>query len=179
MAKVHHVKKARKAIPNAGIKVGDSYYWWKLRMPGSRGGTKRISKTYPRQSQLTLSEYRSTAYSIEEEVEDAFKVIATKDDVTGLADLLNEKAGEVRDLGSEQDDKFNNMPEGLQQGETGQLLETRRDCCESTADNLESAASEIENIDYDNCEDKENTTEDAYFVDEAQGIASNISWEWE
>jgi len=179
MAKVHFVKKARKAIPHAGIKVGDSYYWWALRMPGSRSGTKRVSKTRPRPSQLTLSEYRGNAYSIEEDVTDAFTAVATKDDVTALVDLLNEKASEVRDLGSEQDDKFSNMPEGLQQGDTGQLLESRRDCCESTANYLESAASEIENIDYEDCDDKAGFTEDEYFVSEAQNIASNISWEWE
>ncbi len=52
MARAHFVKKARKDNPAAGIKAGDSYYWWKFR----RGG-KHYSKTAPRPSQLTQSEY--------------------------------------------------------------------------------------------------------------------------
>jgi hypothetical protein len=60
MPRVNFVKKARKAIPSSGIKVGDSYYWWKFRYGG-----KFVSKERPRQSQLTQSKL-SGVYAAEE-----------------------------------------------------------------------------------------------------------------
>ena len=42
MPRVNYVKKARKAIPGADIKVGDAYYWWKFRYGG-----KHVSKIRP------------------------------------------------------------------------------------------------------------------------------------
>ena len=65
MPRVHHVKRARKAVKSAGIKVGDSYYWWKFRYGG-----KHTSKTPPRQSQLTNSDKLSRAYAASESLED-------------------------------------------------------------------------------------------------------------
>lgn len=46
---------------------------------------------------------------------------------------------EIRD---EQQDRLDNMPEGLQQGDTGMLLQDRIDC-------LESAISDLESIDFE------------------------------
>jgi hypothetical protein len=130
MAKVHEVKSARKANKAAGIKVGDSYYWWAFRFGG-----KRVSKTYPRRSQLTQSEFYSAVYDLEDRIGDMkIEDYATAED---LKSDLEDIASEIRQLGEEQDDKFNNMPEGLQQGDVGQLLEERRDACESWADELE------------------------------------------
>jgi hypothetical protein len=57
MARAHFVKKARKAIPGTDIKKGDSYYWWKFRFGG-----KRTSKTAPKASQLTQSEFWVVGY---------------------------------------------------------------------------------------------------------------------
>jgi len=65
MAHATFVKSARKAIPDHGIKVGDSYYWWKFRFGG-----KHISRYWPRPSQLTQSEFYSTLYGCQETIED-------------------------------------------------------------------------------------------------------------
>jgi hypothetical protein len=55
MPKVNHVKCARKDNPEHDIKAGESYYWWSM-MQGSRG-VKHYSKTYPKRSQLTNSDF--------------------------------------------------------------------------------------------------------------------------
>lgn len=142
MARVHFVEKARKAIPSAGIEVGDSYYWWKF-MVGGRGGAKRVSKTQPTRSQTTQSDFYSAVYDLEDRISDLqIEDYATPDD---LKSELDDIASEIRQLGEEQDEKFNNMPEGLQQGDTGQLLEERRDACEAWADELE--AIDVEEVD--------------------------------
>lgn len=130
MAKVHFVKSARKDNPVA--KAGESYYWWKP-MVGGRGGAKRYSKEPPRPSQLTQSEFLSAAYAAQESLDEA------KD-----ADAFRAVAEEVRELGDETQGKYDNMPEGLQQGDTGQLLEERASQCNERADQIESAADDLE-----------------------------------
>ena len=117
MPRVHHVKKARKARPQYGIEVGDSYYHWTFGN-FNRPGTQVCSKTPPKPSQLTRSEYLRTVYSIQESMEQL--TIEGFD----LA-VMDEFAVEVEQLAPETQDKFENMPEGLQQGDTGQLLEER------------------------------------------------------
>ena len=59
------------------------------------------------------------------------------EDFRGVAEAL-------RELGSEQQEKYDNMPEGLQQGDTGQMLEERASNCESWADEIEQRADELE-----------------------------------
>ena len=132
MPKVHHVRAARKAIPSIGVEPGDSYYWWRTRAPGARSGTTRVSKTYTRPSQLTQSEFWSAAYAIQETAEDA--EVSTAEDLESLRDDLAQQA---RDLGQEQSDKRDNMPEGLQDGPTGEMLQERADACETWADAIE------------------------------------------
>jgi len=142
MAKVHFVKKARKAIPSAGVAVGDSYYWWKF-MVGGRGGPKRVSKTPPTRSQTTQSEFYSAVYDLEDRISalsvDQFE---SGDD---LKSELEDIASEIRQLGDDQGDKYDNMPEGLQQGDVGQMLEERRDACEAWADEIENV--DVEDVD--------------------------------
>ena len=111
MATVNFVKKARK--DNPAVKKGESYYWWAFRF----GGT-HYSKTQPRPSQLTQSEFLSTIYSIGEDLEDAE---ASENLRENIADAISN----LETLQEETRDKFDNMPEGLQQGDTGQLLEER------------------------------------------------------
>lgn len=141
MPKVHKVLKARKPIKSHGIKVGDTYYWWKNRPKGSRNGIKRISKKYPRPSQLTMSDYYSQAYALQEEFEDEVEIgCVGKDGLENLKELLTNTADSVRELGEAQQEKFDNMPDGLQQGDTGQLIEGRARCCETLADALQEYA---------------------------------------
>jgi len=125
MPRVYKVESARKARPALGIAVGDTYYYWKRRK-----GPLQMSKTYPKRSQLTGSPFLQTVYDIEDRI-----AALTADE--GLPDAVAEIAQELRDLAEECQGNFDNMPEGLQQGDTGQLLEARVEGCNNAADELE------------------------------------------
>ena len=158
MPRVHFVKKARKTKKAFGIKKGQSYYWWAFRYGG-----KRVSKTYPRPSQLTQSEYFSTAYQLQEQIED-LKIEGEEQE--DIANELRSVADELRSLGQETSDKVSNMPEQLQDSDIGQMLEERGECCETTADELDYAADEIETLE---SEDK---------VQDIKNIIDGINWDF-
>jgi hypothetical protein len=133
MPKVHFVKKARKDNDRCGVKAGDSYFWWKNRPKGSAAGVMRCSKTAPRPSQLTMSDYYSAVYSLQEDISDQIHAIDDPDD---LRTAVQDWAAQARDIGDEQRDKRENMPQALQDSETGTMLEERADACDAWADDL-------------------------------------------
>jgi hypothetical protein len=164
MPRVTFVKAARK--DNPVCKKGESYYWWKFRYGG-----KRYSLTRPRQSELTQSEFLSQAYALQERLEDL-----TCEDAQELQDELNSIAEEARNLGEEQQDKLYNMPDQLQDGDVGQMLEERYNACEEFASELEDIAQRCDDvIEMDEEEEDEDfvpegeTVED--LLSEAQGIS--------
>lgn len=161
MTRLHFVKKARKAIRGSGIKKGDSYYWWKFRR-----GPKLVSKTRPARSRLTRSPFYASMYDLEDrhgalsaEGDDD----AEPDNKDDIVDELRGIAEEVRAVGEECQDKHDNMPQGLQEGDTGQLLLERVDQCNEIADSLEAAADEAENAE---------TTVDL------QGAVDGVDWSY-
>jgi hypothetical protein len=137
MAKVNFVKAARKDYQEHGIKKGEPYYHWSFRFGG-----KRISKIKPKPSQLTNSPFTSELYAIQEEIADAAP--ADKD---SLKDMVDDWAGRARELGEQSQESFDNMPEGLQQGDTGQMLEERANAMSQWADDLEGV-----DLDDEDCE---------------------------
>jgi len=68
---------------------------------------------------------------------------AHENDVLNLESTKNEICDEIRELGEEQREKQYNMPESLQQSETGELLERRADSMDQWADELDSVDVEI------------------------------------
>lgn len=134
MAKVHFVKKSRKDYPAFGIKKGDSYYYWSL-MTGPRSSRTYKSLTRPKPSQLTISAFLSTLYGIQERIEEV-KFTELED----LKSFVEEILGDIESLKDETQSSLDNMPEGLQQGDTGQLLQER-------IDGLENWQSELEGVD--------------------------------
>lgn len=132
MPRVTHVKAAQKDYPEHGIKKGEPYYWWKF-MVGGRGGPKQFSKTPPKAAQLTQSAFLSQIYDINDRVESL-----EAGDHEELESNIQELAEEFRAAGEECSENLSNMPEGLQQGSTGELLQQRADDCESIASELES-----------------------------------------
>ncbi len=132
MARAHFVKKARKDHPAAGIKAGESYYWWAF-MSGGRGGAKRFSKTPPKPSQLTQSEFWGAIYGLQE----SSQSVPDFDELESKRDSL---VDELNDIKSETEDKLNNMPDGLRDGGSGQILQER-------VDSLDGSIGEIENVD--------------------------------
>lgn len=136
MARAVFVKKARK--DNSAVKAGESYWWWSFRFGG-----KYYSKLQPKPSQLTQSEFMSQILELGEEIEDLTD-ITTFEDLIYIRDDIVER---IRVLSEEQSDKRENMPEGFQEGPTGELLENRYEEAESMADQLE--AVDLEDFDED------------------------------
>jgi hypothetical protein len=156
MAHATFVKKARKNVPNTDIKAGDSYYWWKFRFGG-----KHYSKTQPRRSQLTQSSFYSQLYDIEDAIGDLKAGPDLEGDVQDIAQQL-------RDLGQEASDARDNMPESLQDSDTGTMLQERYDACEAAAD-------ELENLTFDPEDRDETETEEEYWEEKlAEVQAVNI-----
>lgn len=152
MPAVNHVAKARKSPGKCGkcgdtIRKGQSYVWWAFRYGGKR---VRCSKPEcaPKPADLTQSEFYSTLYGIQEETFAGTTADELKDQRDSVVSELNDLAEETRG-------KFDNMPEGLQQGDTGQMLEERADACES-------AVSDLEGVDIEDEDREEDETDEAY-----------------
>lgn len=121
------------------VKKGETYWQWGM-MQGGRG-VQHYSKTPPRRSQLTNSDFLGQIYDLEDTLD--FSQAASPEDLEGIRDEIVQQ---LRDLGGEQIGKYDNMPDGLQQGDTGQLLEARAEACEAIAD-------EFDQIDLDDYEE--------------------------
>jgi hypothetical protein len=74
--------------------------------------------------------------------------------------------GELESIRDDLQDRLDNMPEGLQQGDTGQLLQDR-------IDQLDAAISDLENIDFDDFEEGDEDNEIDYRV-EIESALENI-----
>jgi hypothetical protein len=112
-----------------------------------------------------------------------------------MAEINDELLNALRDLENAQpnehyrplafdEDKFNNMPDGLQQGDSGQLLEARSQSCQDFADELDAAISEIRDAwqPFADDEKQENEAPNAdrdKALEECQNIVSNLSWSYE
>lgn len=127
MPRVTFVKKAQKDQPQCGVKRGESYFWWKFRFGG-----KRCGKTRPLASQLTQSDFWQQAYGIQEDM-----AASSFDNADDLKAAVDDWSRQIRDLGQECLDKKDNMPYGLQESDTGYLLDERANACEAWADEIE------------------------------------------
>lgn len=132
MARVHE-KTAAKDYPAEGIKKGDRYFTWKTRVTVGKSYVGRVHRSLTRPTSTTQSAFLSSLA----EIQAAFPGVEDADGLRAIAE-------QVRELGQEEREKFDNMPEGLQQGDTGQLLEERADGCDAWADEIESAADALE-----------------------------------
>jgi len=131
MPRVNYVKRARK--DNPVCKKGESYYWWQFAFSSKSYSLKR-----PRASQLTRSAYYSTLYALTEQIEDS-----TVDSVDSITCLRDDALSALEELRDETEEKLQNMSEhGLENTPTGEMIQERVDA-------LESAISEIENLDVD------------------------------
>ena len=167
MPRVIFVKKARK--DNPAVKKGESYFHWKFRFGG-----KYYSKTRPKASQLTQSEYLSQMYGYEEQLAEI-----EFDSIEGIKDMIGELADEIESFGEEQEGKRNNMPESLQDSESGELLERRADACREWAEELRTAADDLEEYESDPDLDEEENAEAATehvaeAISEIQQVAADI-----
>jgi DNA repair ATPase RecN len=155
MPRVHKVQKARKDNPAA--KAGEPYYWWKFRYGG-----KRYSKSYPKASQLTQSEYFGTVYCVEESFAD---FTGAKED---LESLLSDAESELETLVDELEEKQGNLEEAFPNGcPSLELITERHEAAQETLESVQAATEALESLDED--EDEEAALD---------GIISDIEWNW-
>jgi len=123
------------------IVAGQQYYEWSFRY----GGTHRqhIDHGSPKQSQLTQSKM-SGAYAA---VESAAEAIASADNVEDIKSALEECATEIESVAEEYQDAIDSMPENLQQGGPAQEMQEKIEGLQSFAEELNSAASDLEDFD--------------------------------
>lgn len=152
MARLHYVKKAQKDYPEHNIKAGQEYWWIKFKV--GRGGILRRFTTRPRPSQLTNSEFLGGVLSAMETFEDN---VNAADEFSELESARDECVSELEQIKDDTDSKFNNMPEGLQQGDTGQLLEGRV----SSLDDLISSLQDVDIPNLERTDDKDEDDEDS------------------
>jgi hypothetical protein len=134
MPRVNIVNKARNDIGTCPcgnvIKKGDPYKWIKFRYGGKR---VKCGSCHFKSSELTQSEFLSQAYSLNEQIDE----MDTDLEPSEIESELQNIAGEFRTLGEECEEKRSNMPDQLQDSETGSMLEERASTCEEVASNLE------------------------------------------
>jgi|ERR1035437_176851 hypothetical protein len=130
------------------VKKDESYYWWQFPYQ-----EKRISKTQPSRSQLTQSSFYSTLWDVEDRI-GAMSIISygTGEDFKNVVDEI---VADLTSLKEEIESSLENMPEGLQSGSTGELLQERINA-------LESYIGELEGIDLDDAPevDEESPTDE-------------------
>ena len=125
MPKVTFVKSARKADERYGIAVGDSYYWWAFRY----GGTHK-SKTPPKPSQLTQSDFLSQIYAFQESPIEA-------ESFDDLQSAVDDRISELEQLRDECEEKRSNMPDQLQDSGSGLTLQNRYDSLDEMINDLQ------------------------------------------
>lgn len=129
MARVHTAK-AAKDYPENGIVKGDTYFFWQLyKQP------RQMSKTPPRQSQLTGSVKLSQVYAAVELLADRIAAATSTDD---LVEALNDCASDINDVAEEYRDSASAMESVFPSGCPTMYM------CNESADELESFASELE-----------------------------------
>ena len=131
MARVYK-RRAAKDYPDQGISKGDYYFFCQIKT-GQRSSRIMRSLNPFKQSQLTTSPFKCGWYSAMESVPETADM-----DEQSITDL----AQQIAMLGEEAGESFENMPEGLQHGPTGQLLEERRDGAETVVDTLNTLSDE-------------------------------------
>lgn len=132
--RVNVVKKARmdQGMCSCGhrIEKGESYKWIKFRFGVRRFKCANCSF---RASELTQSDFLGQVYDLN----DRLGALCCEMSPEDLAEEIENIASEFNSLGDEQEEKKSNMPEQLQDGDVGQMLESRADSCRDVASNLE------------------------------------------
>lgn len=151
MARVFTAK-ANKDYPQHGIVKGDTYYYW---TPGFRG-TKQMSKTPPKQSQLTTSKM-SAAYAASESLSEALEAAGSIEDLTNAleeaVDAIRAVAEEYTEASEATTGNGNRVPNADEMEEKAQELN-------DWADSIESDKSEVEGLDASDYVDSETAITD-------------------
>lgn len=134
MGEVTKIAKSRKALKCSKcgevIPIGSSYYRGKLNFAHD---IIRCSKCRLQRWEVTTSDYKLSVGNI---------VYNWREDFGVSEDVIEQIADELESIRDDLQDRLDNMPEGLQEGDAGQILQDRIDC-------LQYAIDELYNIDVD------------------------------
>jgi hypothetical protein len=129
---------AGKDYPEYGIKKGDTYYYWSV---GFRG-RKQMSKTPPRQSQLTGSKM-SGAYAAQETAQDTIGNATTPEE---FAQALNDAADEIESVADEYQEAADATTGNGNRVPNADEMQEKADGLRDWAESLRNDAGEIENL---------------------------------
>ena len=106
-AKVHHVKSARKANKDLGIKIGQEYWWWKFNF-----GAKQVSLTDPgKETMVRLTEHEANMQDFELRL----STLETCEYYESWGADKEELSSDIENAKSELEDKLQNLPEQFQE----------------------------------------------------------------
>lgn len=143
MAKLHHVKRARRAIPEAGIEIGDQYWWFKRRING-KGVPRTCSKTKPRKSAYaTSSPFLGALLDMEDGANSLLAIRAPAEEV---AFWLEAHAELVEAMGESCSANAQSVEQNMKNGAgavTAEVLRARAEHCTELAVAMREAAGEL------------------------------------
>lgn len=117
------------------VKKGEKYYWWQFPYQ-----SKQISTTYPTRQQLTTSDFLKQVWDLEDRLGALHEHnFSSPEDLQSEVEDIKSDLETLRD---ECEEKKSNMPEGLQESGTGEMLQNRYD-------SVEEMVNEIDGIDLD------------------------------
>ena len=133
MPQIHTVKAARKDYPEAGIKKGETYYWYSQRIYTGGRWVGRTTKTkiYPKQSQLAHG-FRRDVLLLQETYD-----FNKAGDFAELEMRRDEVKVDIEQMADEERAKLDNMPEQFQDGEAGQIIHSRIEGMEEVLSSLD------------------------------------------
>lgn len=188
MPKIQEVKRCRKSPGQCSkcqkkINVGDPYRYWESRVTAGKAYISRKtvrctdSVCRPMPSEMTQSAFWGPVFALQEQGFDG----SDMDELEASRDSVVE---ELNNIKSEQEDKLSNMPEGLQQGSTGEMIQERIDALESAIGDLESVdiswdpgekGAEETDEEFENASAESLVERCAEITEEMNQILSNIS----
>ena len=71
---------------------------------------------------------------------------SNRKELSDILAILQSQCDALQTMASEEEEKFDNMPEGLQESETGQLMEEARDMLNDQAMTIADAICELESL---------------------------------
>ena len=133
MPQVHHVSKCRRSpgacsLCSKEIATGEPYYWWQFAFAPK---SIRCDNHPPKPKDLTRSAFWGTLLGIQEED------FSGAEDTDAVESLRDDVVSQLEDLKSEIEGNLSNMPDSLQQGSTGELLQERIDALDEAISNLQ------------------------------------------
>jgi hypothetical protein len=149
MARVTTVKSARKDQPTACVRchkkivVGQGYRWVANRI-GRSSITKRIHVECGsfKRSEITTSEKLGMVYDAQDNAHNEVTAWPNDGNIDDLEAILQQARDTAEEVQGMYEESLSNMPEGLQQGDTGQQIQEKIDMLDSWISELESVSLE-------------------------------------